>query len=184
MRRGAICIKPLWLAAALLVITSHLALSVQAQVPVCPGLQVTATAKPRTTRKPLTIMAKVRNTGATALPDVGLRVTVPATVSYKRATAHPAIKDGTRNPIFKAPNTYWPRFSLAAGKARIFKLQGYIDECQVAGAFTVEVAAYIAGSNCTTRAAGPLQVGTGARARVGGERPRPRAHSSFSDPPR
>lgn len=125
--------------------------------PACPGLAVTLSTKPaiRKAGGPLLVQVKVRNTGATALSDVGLRVTVPLNVKYNKLTVHPGIKgsDGTSNPLALKPQVFWPLFSLDAGKGRTFRLRGALSKCQEGGSFDIKAAAYILSRNCSSAAA-------------------------------
>jgi hypothetical protein len=139
----------------LLVAVSILPSPVHAQPPACPDLAVVLSARPTTAKPggPLGVRVKVRNAGTTPLQDVGLRLTVPlGGISYHKATAHPRIAgdDGSYNPFFQAPQVYWPRFSLQAGKARTFTLKARVSKCQAAGTFVLEAAAYLAPLNCST----------------------------------
>ena len=135
-----------------------------AQAPACPSLTVALSAK-RIVRGPgrrFGVRIKVRNTGVTALQDVGLRVTVPMTVTYLKVAALPRTNGdfAATRPVFKAPQVYWPNFLLDAGKARIFLLRGKVSKCQAAGTFTIEASAYQLSANCSTLAVKPTQVRT------------------------
>lgn len=130
--------------------------------PTCPNLAVAMYARPAAPRKPgarLAVVVKVRNTGAAPLQDVGLRVTVPLNVTYKRPMVLPPIKGGpTARPVYEFPQIYWPGFSLDGGKSRYFRLRARISKCQPAGTFALEAAAYRLSLNCSTPAIGQARV--------------------------
>lgn len=96
------------------------------------------------------VAVKVRNLGGTDLQHIGLRVTVPFEVEYKRVDSA---------AILASPNVYWLDFSLPAGKTRRFRLWATVSPCQAPGAFVVDAAVSLAGSNTSSAAAmAPTQV--------------------------
>lgn len=102
------------------------------------------------------VAVKVRNLGSTDLKHIGLRVTVPVEVEYKRAKASAWVGSP---PIFASPNVYWPNLSLPAGKTGRFRLWATVSPCQAPGAFVVDAAVSTAGSNSSSAAAmAPTQV--------------------------
>ncbi len=103
-------------------------------------------------------VVSVLNVGDEDLSDVGLRITVPFSVEYGKASVTPSIKDGD-TPQYATPNIYWPSFSLPRGKRRVFKLRGKVDSCQASGQFQVEAAVYINGADCVTTTSGPQASG-------------------------
>ena len=129
----------------------------------CPSLALTASAKPRTARKPgsaFTVVAKVRNTGRTRLDNVGLVINVPIN-ALNESKAHPSFKRSEASnaaPVFNGQFVFWPKFSLAAGKGLTFKLRGKVDKCQEAGSYDVNAAVYIDSLDCATPLEMPIEV--------------------------
>lgn len=132
--------------AALAGVGMLLAPTAQAQSP-CPALSF-KTMKASVKNGVVTVAVNVQNVGNADLDNVGLRVTVPFSVEYKKATVIPAIRNGDRLPRFIAPNIFWPSFSLPRGKGRTFKLRGKISSCQESGQFPIVAAVNIA--DCIT----------------------------------
>lgn len=169
---GAIRFSPLPFVVHLVLVLCLCLIStvVQAQLPpACPALKVSlktnsraADAKPlRPGHDSLGVMVTVTNVGAAPLEGVGLRVTIPLQIRYSSVKISPSIKyGGSNNPLFQAPQVYWPNFALPVGKTRgrKFLLKGPVSHCQQSGAFTVQAAAYILGRNCSTSAVLPVQV--------------------------
>lgn len=141
------------------------ALPTAAGLSACPSLAVEVSTSP-TARKQFGVTVKVRNIGSAALQNVGLRVTVPLNVTYDEVKVQPPLEDGSaQGPVFLAPYVYWPGFSLKAGKARTFRLEGKVAKCQDPGTFALQAAAYQLSANCST-STGPERVGVGGKEKV------------------
>lgn len=150
LRGGRLFTSLLFLVAALFLV--HHAPTAHAELSACPGLAVTLDAGATKGRK-LDLSVKVHNTGASALQDVSLRVTVPLSAVYNKITVTAKSDDDAgHNPIFLDPQVYWLSFPLKAGKARTFRLQGKISKCQEPGLFNLDAVAYQLGHNCSTHA--------------------------------
>lgn len=159
-----LALRRLLLAAAALLLTTTLATGQAQRVRTCSGIHVTSHIFPLQGKAgaPLRDYVSVRNKGRANLKDVGLRVSVPLDVKYKRGAAKvvPAFKwgEGGAEPIFERPQVYWPRFALAAGQSRLFRLKAHVRKGQPAGAFPIGVAAYRPGLNCSTGPKKPVTV--------------------------
>lgn len=158
---------PLPLLLRLLLLLAAAVVTGRAQpVPTCPGIQVAAYAFPAFGTKPgasVRVYVSVRNKGRNPLRDVGLRVSLPQLeVRYKTGAAKviPAFKwgEGATDPVFEAPQVYWPRFTLNGGQTRLFRLKAQVRKTQLPGTFPVGVAAYRPGLNCSSGPKTPLQV--------------------------
>lgn len=157
-------LRRLLLAAAALLLAATLATGQVQPVPTCPGIHVAAHVFPLQGKAgaPLRVYVSVRNKGRANLKDVGLRVSVPLDVKYKAGAAKvvPAFKwgEGGAEPVFGKPQGYWPRFALAAGQSRLFRLKAQVRKGQPAGAFPIGVAAYRPGLNCSSGPKKSVQV--------------------------